>query len=260
MIYLSFDTEEFDVPKERNGNYNPLREGLAISSNGIAHILRILRDESIRATFFCTSNFVTERLDIAQQIITEGHEIASHGCDHWHPQKGDLIKSKKIIEHSLGINIYGYRQPRMKDVNIQELTHSGYKYNSSLNPTIIPGRYSHFLTSRKPWIEDGIVQIPISVTPYFRLPMFWLGLHHYPIRLYIAFTNWIVLKDGNFNTYFHPWEFVSLKNTPNISYLIRHKSGDEMCKRLQTIISYLKNKGERFGTYFEYANEILNAN
>lgn len=191
--------------------------------------------------------------------MKEGHEIASHGCDHWNPQQGDTMRSKKIIEEVLGIKVLGYRQPRMLPVDNKELAACGYQYNASLNPTFIPGRYSHLTSSRLPWIEDNIVQIPASVSPYIRVPMFWLALHHYPFNLYVKLVRWIIKHDRNFNTYFHPWELYPLKDYPKfkIPYTIRRKSGEEMSRRLQKLISILKNQGELFGTYREYANEIL---
>ena len=259
MIYLSFDTEEFDVPREYGVEYDTLKEGMFVSQYGIERILQILDEESVKATFFCTSNFVLNATDLVRRIQREGHEIASHGCDHWAPKKGDAFRSKSIIEDSLGIAITGFRHPRMFPVNNKELSESGYLYNASLNPTIIPGRYSNLSLSRIPWIEDNVVQIPVSVSPHFRIPMFWLSLHHFPLNIYFTISKRIIKHDGSFNTYFHPWEFYPLNDSPElkIPYIIRKRSGKDMCMRLNRFIDFQKQQGERFGTYNEYANEIL---
>ena len=259
MIYLSFDAEEFDIPREYGIEYDTIREGIFVSQHGIEIILKILNDESIKSTFFCTSNFVLNSTDLVKRIMEEGHEIASHGYNHWKPQTGDAKQSKMVIEDVLGIKINGYRQPRMFAVDNKELAECGYLYNASLNPTFIPGRYSHLTSPRIPWIEDGIVQIPTSVTPHFRIPMFWLALHHYPLNVYLWMMKYIVKHDNVFNTYFHPWEFYPLNNHLgfNIPYFIRRRSGKEMGQRLKRLIVFSKEQGYEFGTYTEYANEIL---
>lgn len=258
MIFLSFDTEEFDLPCEKGVEYNTLKDGMNVSKFGTERILEILSEKSVKATFFCTSNFVSSAPEIVRRVMKEGHEIASHGCNHWKPQIGDATRSKKIIEDILGVELYGYRQPRMLSVDNNELAACGYRYNASLNPTFIPGRYSHYFSSRTPWVEDSIVQIPASVSPCFRIPMFWLGLHHYPFKIYLWLMNKTIKHDNHFNTYFHPWEFYPLNNHQElkISSFVRRRSGEEMCQRLKMIISHLKEKGESFGTYNEYANII----
>ena len=259
MIYISFDTEEFDLPLEKGVDYNTLKEGVLVSKYGIENVLQILSDESVKATFFCTSNFVLSAKELVRRIVNEGHEIASHGCDHWEPKKGDALRSKTILEDLLGVKVLGYRQPRMFPVDNKELAACGYHYNSSLNPTFIPGRYSHLTSSRLPWIEDNVVQIPTSVSPYIRVPMFWFAFHHYPFNLYLRLVKWIIKHDNNFNTYFHPWEFYPLKDYPylKIPYVIRRKTGTEMYLRFKKMISILKSQGELFGTYNEYANELF---
>ena len=78
-----------------------------------------------------------------ERILKDGHEVASHGCNHLNPQPKDLEESKKQLEALTGQQVYGYRQPRMFPVSNEELERLGYHYNSSLNPAFIPGRYMH---------------------------------------------------------------------------------------------------------------------
>lgn len=52
MIYISFDTEEFDLPREKWVDYNVLKEGMLVSSYGVECVLKILSEESVKATFF----------------------------------------------------------------------------------------------------------------------------------------------------------------------------------------------------------------
>lgn len=257
-VMLSFDTEEFDIPREQ-GRIIPLGEKIRVSEEGTNKILDILRKEGVPATFFCTTTLLYHAPQLAERIISEGHEIASHGCDHANPQPKHMIESKRMLEQTYEIIIHGYRQPRMCDVDNKVLKREGYSYNSSLNPTFIPGRYSHLNARRLPFMKDGILQIPVSVTPLFRFPLFWLSAHHLPKWMYAKLATYTLRHDGFFNTYFHPWEFIEIqyKSEYGIPYLIGHNSGDEMQKRLQHLIGALKKENVEFITYYSFSKKFI---
>jgi len=213
IILLSFDIEEFDIPKDHGVNFS-LQDGINASSVGTEKILDILKLLGVKATFFCTANFVQNAPDIIKRIIDEGHEIASHGVDHWTPKSSDIRDSKQIIEKQTGLTVYGYRQPRMGDTDYLELDASDYLYVSSLNPTFIPGRYYHLNTPRLFFTENNVIQIPASVTPFLRIPLFWLSLHTFPQWFYHCLAFRVLNSDGYLSTYFHPWEFIDLNSHP----------------------------------------------
>ena len=149
MILLSFDTEEFDVPREHGVDFT-LEQGMAVSKVGTNRILDVLKEQGVKATFFCTGNFAENAPEVMQRIMDEGHEVACHGVDHWQPKATDFAISKQIVERVTGQTVYGYRQPRMFAVSDEEIEKAGYRYNSSLNPAFIPGRYMH-LTAPRTW-------------------------------------------------------------------------------------------------------------
>ena len=258
-VMLSFDAEEFDVPREHGVEWNALDEGMSVSRYGVNRILDCLKECGVRATFFCTTNFATHAPEVMDRILREGHEVASHGCDHWQPVPEHVIHSKRILERQLGIRIYGYRQPRMFPVDLRELRRQGYAYNASLNPAFIPGRYMHLNMPRTCFTEEGILQIPASVSPWLRIPMFWLSLHNFPLWLYQALCRRIIRHDGYFNTYFHPWEFYSLIDHPEfkLPFIIRNHSGQAMYDRLKAVITDLQSRGAEFCTYREYSQSIV---
>lgn len=253
-VLLSFDTEEFDVPRE-HGVDIPLSESMKISSYGTARILDCLRDNGVRATFFCTANFAENAPELMRRIIDEGHEVAAHGCDHWQPKPSDVAKSKEIIERLTGVTVRGYRQPRMFPVSESEIARCGYIYNSSLNPAFVPGRYMHLREPRNCFMLDGVLQIPASVTPWLRFPLFWLSYHHLPAGLYRRLALRVLRHDGYFATYFHPWEFYQLSSRPELKmpYIIHHNSGGNMVRRLDSLIKYFKKHGANFSTYADFA-------
>jgi len=253
MILLSFDTEEFDVPKEHGVDFS-LEEGMKVSIVGTNRILDILKSNGVRATFFCTANFAKNAPEVMRRIADEGHEIACHGCDHWQPKSSDVRESKEVIEKLTGRECRGYRQPRMFPVSDSELEACGYKYNSSLNPAFIPGRYVHLNSPRTCFMKGKVLQIPASVTPAIRFPLFWLSLHNLPEKLYHLLVLRTLKHDGYFDTYFHPWEFFDLKDHPEfkLPFIIRNHSGKQMCQRLDSLVKLLLSKGEDFITYSEF--------
>ena len=255
MILLSFDTEEFDVPREHGVDFT-LEEGMKVSVEGTRRILDVLKTNGVRATFFCTGNFAEHAPEVVRRIVDEGHEVASHGVDHWQPKETDFARSKEIVERVAGRTVNGYRQPRMFPVVESEIKRAGYRYNSSLNPAFIPGRYMHLTAPRTWFVEDGVMQIPASVTPWLRFPLFWLSLHNLPEVLYHWMVRRTLRHDGYFATYFHPWEFYDLKEHPEfrMPFIIRNNSGRQMVQRLDSLIRMLKGRRYEFITYNEFAD------
>lgn len=255
MILLSFDTEEFDGPREHGVEYS-LEEGMKVSVEGTNRILDVLKANDVRSTFFCTGNFAENAPDTMQRIIKEGHEIACHGVDHFEPKETDFRKSKEIIENITGLTVTGYRQPRMFPTIESEIKKAGYRYNSSINPAFIPGRYMNLSTPRTWFMKDGVMQIPSSVTPKLRFPLFWLSLHNLPQGVYHRMVRGVLKHDGYFVTYFHPWEFYELKEHPEFKmpYIIKKNSGKDMVKRLDNLIKMLKGENHKFITYDEFVN------
>ena len=213
MVLLSFDTEEFDVPREHGVDYDTLKEGMDVSVLGTNRILDVLKENGVRATFFCTGNFAEHAPEVMQRILREGHEVACHGVDHWEPKASDVSRSKEIVERVSGVTAYGYRQPRMFPVSDEAIAAAGYTYNSSLNPAFIPGRYMHLTAPRTWFMKDGVMQIPASVTPWLRFPLFWLSLHNLPERVYHWMVRRTLQHDGYFVTTSTPGSSTSCAST-----------------------------------------------
>ncbi len=254
-VLLSFDVEEFDLPRE-HGVEISLEEGLKVSTEGLKRILGVLDETGVRATFFCTGNFAEGRPELMHLIVKGGHEVACHGVDHFKPVASDAEKSKKIVEKVAGVKVCGYRQPRMQKINYKELKRWGYKYDSSVNPAFIPGRYNNLKVQRKPFLKDGILEIPVSVVTFMRVPMFWLALHIFPKRVYFRLAKMCLKRDGYFATYFHPWEFADLVDFKVVTGYIKKNSGVKLKNRLHGLIDSLKKSGGEFVTYGEYMEEV----
>jgi peptidoglycan/xylan/chitin deacetylase (PgdA/CDA1 family) len=253
MILLSFDIEEFDMPFEYNRDIS-FEKQIEVSRIGTITILDLLRKHKIKATFFSTVVFAKEVPDLIKRIIDEGHELASHTYHHSNFEVVHLKQSKEALEALSGSEVVGFRMPRMYPVDEREIEKAGYKYNSSINPTYLPGRYNHFDKPRTFFNLHNVWQIPASVSPIIRFPLFWLSFHNLPISIYKLLARITYKYDSYLNIYFHPWEFTPLKDKEvyNFPGYVSKNTGDKMTERLDNFIQSMKEKKYIFGTFKEF--------
>ena len=248
-VLLTFDIEEFDLPREHGVDIT-VQQSVAVSAAGTGRLLDLLARHGVQATCFCTVTFAQHAPQLVQRMTADGHEVASHGMNHWQPAKDAPLLSRPLLQQISGQDVVGYRQPRMMDTDNALLRQAGYTYNASLNPSFIPGRYMHLTTPRTCHVRDGVAQIPASVTPWLRLPLFWLSLHHLPQGMYHWMAHRVLQHDGYFMTYFHPWELCPLSDYPqyHVPHLIARRCGDSMLARLDRLITHLQQQGCEFST------------
>lgn len=255
QVLLSFDVEEFDLPREHGGEIS-VAEGVKVSSEGFCKVLDLLKKRGVKATFFVTGNFAEGAPELVSRMVKEGHEVACHGVDHFNPKKTDVEKSKEIVEKIAGVPVVGWRQPRMFRISYSELKRCGYAYDSSVNPAFIPGRYNNTKVPRKPYVKGGVLEIPTSVTG-LRVPMFWLALHLFPLKMYCGLARKVLRDTGYFATYFHPWEFASLSGFKEVPWYIKRNSGMELVQRLDKVICELEKEEGEFVGYAEFAECVM---
>lgn len=249
MILLSFDIEEFDMPLEY-GKEISFQDQINISINGSNHILDILEKHGVKATFFSTVVFAQNAPEVIKRIISGGHELASHSYYHSTFKIEHLTTSKKALQEISGQEIAGFRMPRMKPVDENEVRKAGYLYNSSLNPIWLPGRYNNLAEPRARFKKAGIWQIPSSVSPWVRFPLFWLSFHNLPLGIYSWLAEKTHKKDGYLNIYFHPWEFTDLedKNRFGLPSYVSKCSGEKMIENMDSLIRDFKREHYTFST------------
>ena len=255
-ILLSYDVEEFDMPLEYGGSLS-FEEQISYSQAGLEKLLPLLNAFNAKATFYCTGRFAEAKPEIIKQLHDDGHEIASHTYHHSQFELADLEKSKQILENITGAPVHGLRMPRMMPVPAAAVLQAGYAYNSSLNPTWMPGRYKHLDKPRTAFIENGMLQFPASVSPQWRVPLFWLSLHNFPLWLYWHFCKKTVATDGYANLYFHPWEFTDYRQaggTEMPGYVTRN-CGVPMLQRTTSLLQLAKGNGCRFITTYDWLKE-----
>lgn len=253
MILLSFDIEEFDMPFEYGRNIS-FDNQIAVSEKGTEIILDLLQKHQIKATFFSTVVFAEKVPHLIKRISNEGHELASHTYYHSNFEVAHLKQSKDALEALSNLEVVGFRMPRMYPVDEREIEKAGYLYNSSINPTFLPGRYNHLDKPRTYFKLHNVWQIPASVSPLIRFPLFWLSFHNLPLSIYKFIAKWTYKNDGYLNIYFHPWEFTPLNNKAiyNFPKYVSKNSGEAMKERLNSFIESMKEKKYIFGTFKEF--------
>jgi peptidoglycan/xylan/chitin deacetylase (PgdA/CDA1 family) len=258
MILLGFDVEEFDMPFEY-GKTLPFDEQLSISTTGTLLVLELLKLTGIKATFFCTANYAVNQPDIILKMVQNGHEIASHGYYHSNFKVEHLAQSKEKLEEISGTKISGYRMARMMPVDEKEIQKAGYTYNTSMNPTFIPGRYNNLKKLRSWYFDHNVLQIPASVSPLVRFPLFWLSFHNLPMSILKWMSSAAHKKDGYLNLYFHPWEFTDLKQPEKYGFpaYVSKNSGAAYVKRIKDFIVWAQSKGYEFMRTDEFAQGII---
>lgn len=251
-ILLSFDVEEFDMPVEY---HHPIsrEEQLLIGKKGLDAIMPFLMDDDIKTTLFTTANFA---INFPEAIIglSKNHEIASHTFYHSSFEVNDLKTSRIQLEAIIHKKVTGLRMPRMKAVCVKDIIEAGYTYDASVHPTWLPGRYNNLHLPKTKYTDSGLVRIPAAVTPHFRIPLFWLSFKNFPYKFYKALAIQTLKKYGYLSLYFHPWEFVDIKNLGLPKYTTRD-CGAPLLDKLKQLITDLKKEG-MFITMESYSKKL----
>lgn len=238
-ILLSFDVEEFDIPIEFGHSIDATTQ-MEIGKKGLDAIQPILNEVS--TTLFTTANFAEQFPAEIMQLSTK-HEIASHTYYHGSFEINDLLTARLKLEEIIGKPVTGLRMPRMKVIDMPSVINAGYQYDSSINPTWIPGKYNNLHLSRTQYYDQGMRRIPASVSPNLRIPLFWLSFKNMPYQLFKSLCIQTLQKDGYICLYFHPWEFTHINDFKLPAYTKRW-CGTELVNRLMQLIGDLKNEGE----------------
>lgn len=251
MISLTIDCEEWTSALTRGSkskeNYNTF-----FSKEGNNNLLKILDKHNIRATFFTTGFFAEKEKDHIKKIYNEGHEIASHGYDHVFPYKKkkklnvDVSKSKKIIEKTIKSKIKGFRAPRMAFSHelLKVLDKNKFEYDSSLNPSYLPGIYHNAkfpLDIFNPIKNLKIKEIPVAAYPYSRFPISWIFMRNLGMWWASLGSRLLLRHSINPVLYFHSWEFRKI-TSKDVPFYIKHNTGETFCKMLDGFIKKFKRK------------------
>ena len=192
-------------------------------SRNMDRILQIFDEANAKATFF-TLGCVAERVpDVVKRIVSQGHEIASHGYDHtrvWSQSpeqfRADVSVTKKILEDICGCRVLGYRAPSFSINDDTFWAHDvlqdvGYEYSSSIYP-ISHDHYGLPMAPRFPFrfSTGGILEIPLATANAIGRNWPCAGGGYFRL-LPMTYSRWALMRVNESENmpaafYFHPWE------------------------------------------------------
>lgn len=227
------------MPLEYNCNI-PFDEQLSVTNKGMKALMPVLDSCRTAATFFTTANYALHNQEQVHELSTR-HEIASHTFYHSSFKEEDLLSSRLALEGITHKPVEGLRMPRMRQTSLKAIRDAGYLYDSSLNPTWLPGRYNNLNKPRTLHVEKSLIRLPASVTPALRLPLFWLMFKNMPLPIFKKMALHTLAHDKYLCLYFHPWEFADLSTYKMPGYTKR-VDGRRLAERLSKLIEALKTE------------------
>jgi polysaccharide deacetylase family protein (PEP-CTERM system associated) len=157
-----------------------------------------------------------------KRIVTEGHELASHGYGHLRATDQspnefleDIGRAKKILEDISGIEVRGYRAPSFSIGSTNPwafdcLLSAGYRYSSSVYPV----QHDHYGMPDAPrfpyYSREGLLEIPITTARSFGRNFPAGGGGYFRFLPYAA-SKFVINKVNRDDRrpaifYMHPWE------------------------------------------------------
>jgi polysaccharide deacetylase family protein (PEP-CTERM system associated) len=190
----------------------------------IDRILTLLDERQAKATFF-TLGWIAERYPaMVNRIVSNGHELASHGWAHQRvsdqkPQEflDDIVRSKALLEDISGQKILGYRAPSFSIGSntlwaLDLLEEAGYRYSSSIYPI----QHDHYGMPNAPRFafypknNGGLLELPVTTVRLFKRNIPAGGGGYFRLWPY-TFSHWLLQRINHLEKqsaifYFHPWE------------------------------------------------------
>ena len=165
-VFLTFDFQGGeDVKPDKNGilNYENWSQGEYGPHHAIYRLLRVLKEENVKATFL-TCGAIAERFpEAVQAILDHGHVVEGHGYNHeiarYLPRdEEDKVMKKAIamIQQRTGRRPMGWRSCTQSTNTIELLIENGFTFNTNSFHDELP-----YL-----WEKDGKVMVELPRQPF----------------------------------------------------------------------------------------------
>jgi polysaccharide deacetylase family protein (PEP-CTERM system associated) len=190
------------------------------------HLLDILAQHRCAVTCFVLGLFAEKFSACVRRMVSEGHEVASHGFSHLEvgaqspaEYREDVHRAKALLEDLTGVSVKGYRAPdftlgREAYWALDILAEEGHRYDASIFPT---GLYRNGVAD---WpaqpvrvqLPSGrsIIELPAATAVWRerRWPVAGGGYHRLLPWMAIRWLIQSTLARGEtFVSYCHPYEF-----------------------------------------------------
>lgn len=263
-LLLTFDVEEFDLPADLG---KPIAESLCeeTAHRGLRALLSFLQRYRLISTCFVTGAIASQCPQEILSLTQIGCEVASHGPSHRPPDPHrteaelalELGETRQALEQLTNQPVWGFRSPRFAPVPISRLTAAGFRYDSSLHPTWVPGRYNGLLDKTDVHVQQGILRIPVTVTPVIRWPLSWIWFRNTPSGLRRGLSELVFRSTKTLCIYFHSWEFVDLASLDmGLARSVTRNTGKPLETMLAGWIHRAMARGFRLTTAWNFAQRF----
>lgn len=235
------------------GDNDVLEKRISTVEKNTNEILRILKENKAKATFFTLGSVAEQFPNLIKKIDKENHEIASHGYGHElvytlteDEFREDLKKSKKILESIINHKVAGYRAPSWSITKdnlwaLKVLEELGFEYSSSIFPikTFLYGIPDALPYPNKPKVNGknlNIYEFPPGTANFIVKKLGFSGGFYF--RFFPLFVIKNIIRRRNKKgipviCYLHPWEID--QNPPKLNLKgidkIIHYYGIKRCKK-----------------------------
>ena len=131
IIKRLFSNQVWDIPNKENKIYLTFDDGP--TSEITEWVLEVLKENNIKATFFCIGNNIEKHPEIFNKIISDGHSIGNHTFNHkngWKTTTTDYIQNIELCQKQiLNLKSKIFRPPygKIKPSQSKKLRKLGYK-------------------------------------------------------------------------------------------------------------------------------------
>lgn len=172
----------------------------------VPRVRELLAEVGLPGVFFIIARDAAAEAPLLRELLAAGHEVASHSLTHPQPFRTlddralyeEVVTSRGRLAAATGAEVAGFRAPAW-DVDARVLAmirDAGYRYDASVFPTpvLLASRIATYRRShgkRSIFSMDllghafaplsaypvdngasGLMEFPIAVTPWFRLPVY----------------------------------------------------------------------------------------
>jgi polysaccharide deacetylase family protein (PEP-CTERM system associated) len=185
-------------------------------------LLDVFAEAKVQATFFMLGWVAQRHPGLVRRILTDGHELASHGFGHRRVDsqspdafRADVRDAKQMLEDVGGVHVRGYRAPTFSIGRNSTWAHAilaeeGYRYSSSVYPVTHDLYGSPGAPQTAFFPLAGLVEVPLTTVRLLGIDMPASGggffrLYPYPL------SRWLLTRANRANRapaifYLHPWE------------------------------------------------------
>jgi hypothetical protein len=216
-----------------------------IYRTAVPRLLEVFAELGVPGVLFVIARDAGSERALWREAVGAGHEIASHSLTHTQPfstldderLREEIAESRARLSEACGAEVIGFRAPAW-DVNdrvLRMVAASGYRYDASIFPTpvLVASRLAAYRRStskgsifsmdlfghafapavpHRTAAGNGLVEFPISVTRWLRLPVYHTFSYFVPPWLFARGLR-SALRSGRPLCYeFHAADLLDLAN------------------------------------------------